>query len=287
MRLFPVQRHERLLGELRRSGAVRVRELARTLGVSELTIRRDIAALAARDLVTRVHGGATLPSARPRRPAPSSLTIGLVVPSLDLAWPSVIAGARAAAVALGAGLRVRVAGDGRLPPGGEQGLLVAAASNDTLIERSPVPVVLVERQPPRGCPVSWVRTDHALGLDLAVRHLRSRGHRAVGLLLDPGRSAPDGLRRAWPSPTLIPHGATALVVPGAREAVAVADARPDLAIVSYDSAGAADPPLTTVRPAWSQVGRLAVELIVARLRDGDRRPAQGVLVAPELVVRGG
>ena len=55
-RLFSVQRHERLLKQLRRTGAVRVRELARELGVSELTIRRDITALAARNLVTRVHG---------------------------------------------------------------------------------------------------------------------------------------------------------------------------------------------------------------------------------------
>ncbi len=45
-RLFGVQRHERVLDELRRHGAVRVKELAELLGVSELTIRRDIAALA-------------------------------------------------------------------------------------------------------------------------------------------------------------------------------------------------------------------------------------------------
>ena len=45
-RLFSLQRQERLLDELRRHGAVRVSDLARDLGVSELTIRRDIAALA-------------------------------------------------------------------------------------------------------------------------------------------------------------------------------------------------------------------------------------------------
>ena len=85
-RLFQVQRHERLLTELHRLGAVRVRELARDLGVSELTIRRDIAALAARNLVNRVHGGATLPSrsrpaGRPRAATTTGFAIGMVVPS--------------------------------------------------------------------------------------------------------------------------------------------------------------------------------------------------------------
>lgn len=41
---------------------MRVRDLARVLGVSELTVRRDIAALAADGLLTKVHGGATLPT---------------------------------------------------------------------------------------------------------------------------------------------------------------------------------------------------------------------------------
>src|SRR4051812_25195810 len=104
-RLFGVQRHERLLGELRRSGSVRVADLARELGVSELTIRRDIAALAERNLVTRVHGGATLPNqgGEPRRTKQpgTRFTIGIVVPSLDFYWPPIVAGARAAAAALG------------------------------------------------------------------------------------------------------------------------------------------------------------------------------------------
>src|SRR5882724_50668 len=62
MTLFGLQRQERLMQELRRLGAVHVRGLAEMLGVSELTVRRDLAALAARNLLTRVHGGATLPT---------------------------------------------------------------------------------------------------------------------------------------------------------------------------------------------------------------------------------
>src|SRR5690242_7286021 len=114
-RMFGIQRHERVLSELRRSGSVRVSDLARELGVSELTIRRDIAALAERNLVTRVHGGATLPGpvapAEPRRRAApgaaARFTVGLVVPSLDFYWPPIVAGARAAAAALGVTLQLR------------------------------------------------------------------------------------------------------------------------------------------------------------------------------------
>ncbi|MGG1910068.1 DeoR family transcriptional regulator [Microbacterium sp. NRRL B-14842] len=42
---------------------MRVAELARDFGVAELTIRRDVTALADRGLLTRVHGGAVLRSA--------------------------------------------------------------------------------------------------------------------------------------------------------------------------------------------------------------------------------
>src|SRR5436305_285951 len=110
-RMFSVQRHETILGELRRHGSVRVSDLARGLGVSKLTIRRDIAMLAERNLLTRVHGGATLPRPSGQVPAPrrpgNRFTIGIVVPSLDFYWPHVVAGARTAAAALGVSLQLR------------------------------------------------------------------------------------------------------------------------------------------------------------------------------------
>ena len=49
----------RILDEIRRSGAVRVSELTDVLGVSDMTIRRDLNALATAGLVDKVHGGAT------------------------------------------------------------------------------------------------------------------------------------------------------------------------------------------------------------------------------------
>ena len=53
------QRQEVILDEVRTTGGVRVSELVERLSVSDMTIRRDIEVLAARGLVTRVHGGAT------------------------------------------------------------------------------------------------------------------------------------------------------------------------------------------------------------------------------------
>ncbi|MFC3689362.1 DeoR/GlpR family DNA-binding transcription regulator [Aquipuribacter hungaricus] len=57
------QRQEVILERIRREGGVRVSELVDTLGVSDMTVRRDIAQLADRGLVVRVHGGATLSDA--------------------------------------------------------------------------------------------------------------------------------------------------------------------------------------------------------------------------------
>lgn len=47
-----------MLAELRRAGSVRVRELVETLGVSEMTVRRDLDELRVLGLLEKVHGGA-------------------------------------------------------------------------------------------------------------------------------------------------------------------------------------------------------------------------------------
>src|SRR6266498_936928 len=58
---LPDQRQERILGEVARNGGARVSELTELLGVSDMTVRRDLDTLARRGLVRKVHGGATLP----------------------------------------------------------------------------------------------------------------------------------------------------------------------------------------------------------------------------------
>ncbi|WP_254550891.1 substrate-binding domain-containing protein [Catellatospora tritici] len=351
-RLFGVQRQEMLLGELRRHGAVRVSDLARELAVSELTIRRDIDALARRNLVTKVHGGATLPTSvgrtdRPRQ-ASTRFTVGMVVPSLDFYWPPIVSGARAAAAALGVSLQLRGSSydadeDRRqvsrlIEAGQVQGLLLApslegerAREMIDWVGHLPVPTVLVERQPERWTStarqIECVRSDHALGMEMAVHHLHQHGHRRIALLLSKGSPTSAYLFQGWqvacadlgicdatvvresvalgnPGHREIIHRVlgecgrsriTAMIVHSDPDAMSVAQycaeqgvsIPDDLALVSYDDevAHLAEPSLSAVRPPKTHVGRVAVELMVSRLLDGERRPSQRVLVAPELVVR--
>lgn len=53
------QRQKVILDEVRRLGAVRVKELTHLLAVSEMTVRRDLDTLAESGLLRKVHGGAT------------------------------------------------------------------------------------------------------------------------------------------------------------------------------------------------------------------------------------
>jgi DeoR/GlpR family transcriptional regulator of sugar metabolism len=56
-----VQQRQQAIHEMvLRLGGVRVGDLVREFGVSDMTIRRDLEALAERGLLTKVHGGATL-----------------------------------------------------------------------------------------------------------------------------------------------------------------------------------------------------------------------------------
>ncbi len=353
-RPFALQRRECLMDELRRHGAVRVRDLAQLLAVSELTVRRDIAALAARGLLTKVHGGATLPTeldpapARRHRPTATALTVGMVVPSLDYYWPQVVSGARAAAAALGVQLQLRgssydQAEDrrqiSRLIEAKEvQGLLLAPNLDgegvDEMIDwigNLPVPTILVERQISHWTPtprqLEWVRSDHSLGLEMAVRHLYEHGHRRIGLLLSRGSPTSAHLAQGWykacaeldlPDDFVVRKGValyepdhretikaildrcrrsriTALIVHSDPDAISVAQylteqgvAIPDdIALVGYDDevAHLAQPAITAVRPPKARVGRVAVETMVARLMEGKRRPAQRVLILPELILR--
>ncbi len=61
-RTLAQHRHELILDEVRRARAVRVSDLAQILGVSDMTVRRDLEALDEAGLLTKVHGGATVPT---------------------------------------------------------------------------------------------------------------------------------------------------------------------------------------------------------------------------------
>jgi DeoR/GlpR family transcriptional regulator of sugar metabolism len=63
------QRQARILEEVRRAGGVRVSELTVLLGVSDMTIRRDLDQLSAAGAIQKVHGGAVLGSRVSEEPA--------------------------------------------------------------------------------------------------------------------------------------------------------------------------------------------------------------------------
>ncbi|MCU1632647.1 MAG: cytochrome, partial [Micrococcaceae bacterium] len=59
--MLAAERHGAILERLAHQPAVRVSGLALALGVSEMTVRRDIDILEARGALVRVHGGAVRP----------------------------------------------------------------------------------------------------------------------------------------------------------------------------------------------------------------------------------
>lgn len=272
----------------------------------------------------------------------------MVVPSLDFYWPPIVGGARAAAAALGVQIQLRgssydQAEDRRqisrlIAAQQVQGLLLAPNLEgdgvDEMIDwigNLPVPTILVERQTPDWTPtprqLEWVRSDHALGLEMAVRHLYEHGHRRMGLVLSKGSPTSAHLSVGWQRvcaelglrAEFVVRETVALNVPGHREIISRILARcrrhrttalivhsdpdaisiaqylaeqgvtipGDMAMVSYDDevAQLAEPAMTAVRPPKGRVGRVAVDMMVSRLIEGKRRPAQRVLILPELVIR--
>ncbi|ARQ67816.1 substrate-binding domain-containing protein [Streptomyces marincola] len=222
------ERQEQILAAVRRHGTVRLADLVRRLGVSAVTVRRDVTALADRGLVRRVHGGITLPyrglggepEAAPHRsafgPTATRTLVGMVVPSVDYYWPHVVQGAQAAVTAAGGRLVMRAssyhpAEDRRqiatLLERGVQTLLVAPTTDgpaglDLLrwLGGLPVPVVLVERLPPPELPtlaLDAATTAHALGAGLAVRHLVTLGHRLIALVTSRTSPTSRALRVGW------------------------------------------------------------------------------------------
>ncbi|MFE2757538.1 substrate-binding domain-containing protein [Actinosynnema sp. NPDC059335] len=219
--MLPAARRQWLLEHLSGQGVLRIAHIARVMGVTPVTVRRDVNELAAEGLVERVHGGVRLladgAALAAGRAGDGTPAVGMVVPSLDYYWPEVIRGAQDTAHELSARLVLRGAsyqvGDVRhqaewmIGSGAVDALLVAPPTRGADAEELvswltalPVPVVLVERSAVSGPyrrHVESVRTDHAAGAELAVRHLHARGHRGIGLVVSATSPTSGQVREGW------------------------------------------------------------------------------------------
>lgn len=227
------RRHELILKELRLRGSLRTVEFAKSLGVSEMTLRRDLSELQVSGSLLRVHGGAVdngqlsspmrgrgrQPSASAPRPSSTTrATIGMVIPSANYYFPEVIRGAKESAAALECRLMLAVSEYSpeqereqikRLLGAKVEGLLVTTSGyleedSETykLLLSAKVPVVVVERSldhllhVPR---LESVGSDHVAGAGLAIQHFAELGHERVGLLtgeLVTGGWVIDGYKRS-------------------------------------------------------------------------------------------
>ncbi|MFC5664449.1 DeoR/GlpR family DNA-binding transcription regulator [Kitasatospora misakiensis] len=78
--VFAAERRQLILEMVRANGAVSLRELARVVQTSEVTVRRDVRALEAEGLLDRRHGGAVLPGGSSREPGYSYSQKTLLAP---------------------------------------------------------------------------------------------------------------------------------------------------------------------------------------------------------------
>lgn len=195
---LPRTRHEHLLGLLELHGSASAAEVADELGVSQVTVRRDIVELERAGKLVRVHGGAIAAGA-PAAPRSARANVGVLVPSTVSHFPQIVKGMDAASHAMRA--RIVLATSQyredlerrqveRLIEIGVAGIVLAPTmrnrTEDELAQWAgglPVPVVFLERRLESTSLAAFdsARTDHARGSVLAVEHLVTLGHDRVGL----------------------------------------------------------------------------------------------------------
>ena len=202
----PSARQERILAILRSRGPARVAELAKEFDVSPITLRRDVEALARGEFVVRGHGVVRLPSSRRGnrdRPAGARTADVVVVmaPPRSAYLAQIVNGAQEAVAERGLRwhredveesetARSAIRRASRVPdalgalilPRWRTTAAVAAEDVEPADGEPGSAAVLVERFAPPGSTLAGidaVRTDHAHGVLLALRHLRERGHTRI------------------------------------------------------------------------------------------------------------
>lgn len=190
--------------------------------------------------------------------------------------------------------------------------------------RAGLPVVFVDRKP-AGVDADSVSVDNVEGGLLATNHLLAQGHRRIAAILDNisiptaeqrrrGYFKAHAARGVSPDPDLVvtevrdashaqeaadrllalPDPPTAffagrnVISLGVARALAARGLRHSVAVVGFDDFPMADllePPLTVIRQDVTRIGRLAAELLFARI-DGDTSAPTHVVLEPTLVCRG-
>ncbi|HEY6760539.1 MAG TPA: LacI family DNA-binding transcriptional regulator [Baekduia sp.] len=214
----------------------------------------------------------------------------------------------------------------RLRDRGVDGIVVIAPQEtaaDALRDLPPgVPVVAAEAGPDT---VPVVGVDQAAGARLATQHLLDLGHRTVFHIAGPtdfleararvagwretlrraGAHAPEPVIGDWSARSGHELGHQLLQQPGVTAVFAANDpmalgllramserglsAPADVSVVGFDGVPEAayfNPPLTTVRQDFDEIGRRSLGLLLEQMhRDGGRPDGRPVVVDPELVVR--
>ncbi|MFI6099422.1 substrate-binding domain-containing protein [Lentzea sp. NPDC051213] len=203
-----------------------------------------------------------------------------------------------------------------------QGLLIAPRwrtyeeeTVDDWLAETGVPTVLMERRPGGKLrAMNSVCSDHWYGMQLAVKHLTDLGHRRIVLAARDDSPTARALRKAFKeisgdledaitvrsSPeaglagVLRAHRATAAILHGDEDALMLVQQLMDAGIavpeqcsvVAYDDVVAAlgSIPLTAVAPPKTQVGKVAAQLLLRKLRN-TAQTAERIELLPELKIR--
>ena len=204
------QRRRQILTELRRSGAVKVTELTALLGVSDMTIRRDLEQLSNEGLVEKVHGGAVIARQATFEP-------GFEVKS-RLAEPAKLA------IAAEAASMIRPAGAIALSAGTttwSMARLVAKLPNVTVVTNSPVvaDAIAAENEQMSVILTGGVRTPSAALVGPIA------DHSIAGLHVDQLFLGVHGMDRhaGFTTPNLAEAKTNQALIAAARELVVVAD----------------------------------------------------------------